>query len=299
VSDKYEFIDGEKENYPIARMCSWSKVSRSGFYSWRSRPSSATTERRATLKTIIRRVFEDADQTYGYRRVHAQLARLDVPAGPELVRALMRELGLVPCQPRPWRLTTVSDAAAPDTPDLVARDFTADAPGRKLVGDITYVATWQGFLYLATVIDCHTRAVIGWATADHMKTTLISDAIDMAARNTDLREGCIFHSDKGSQGGFNRSSQHLDVEVLHGQACGVDYAVHRAVGDAFAGSSAASAGGGAGLLGEGRRGLDQRGRGPGVRCVRSGRLAMVPQGWRHAAAAAGPAFGQIPVVRRA
>ena len=199
MSDKYEFIDGEKENYPIARMCSWSKVSRSGFYSWRSRPSSATTERRATLKTIIRRVFEDADQTYGYRRVHAQLARLDVPAGPELVRALMRELGLVPCQPRPWRLTTVSDAAAPDTPDLVARDFTADAPGRKLVGDITYVATWQGFLYLATVIDCHTRAVIGWATADHMKTTLISDAIDMAARNTDLLEGCIFHSDKGSQ----------------------------------------------------------------------------------------------------
>ncbi|MEU5307013.1 IS3 family transposase [Streptomyces noursei] len=77
--------------------------------------------------------------------------------------------------------------------------MTADAPGRKLVSDITYAHIWAGFLYLATVIDCHTKSVVGWAMADHMKTSLISDALDMAARNIDLAEGCIFHSDRGSQ----------------------------------------------------------------------------------------------------
>ncbi|MEU4954825.1 DDE-type integrase/transposase/recombinase [Streptomyces lavendulae] len=119
---------------------------------------------------------------------------MDAQAGPELVRALMRELELIPCQPRPWRLTTVADDAAARTPDLTARDFTADAPGRKLVSDITYIHTWAGFLYLATVIDCHTKAVVGWATASHMKTSLITDALDMAGRNIDLADGCIFHS---------------------------------------------------------------------------------------------------------
>ncbi|WP_331721333.1 IS3 family transposase [Streptomyces sp. NBC_00212] len=199
VTEKYEFIDGESDNFSIQRMCAWAGVSTSGFYHWRSRPLSATAERRAELKAIIQQVFADSHETYGYRRVHAALERMNVQAGAELVRALMRELGLVPCQPRPWRITTIADEAAPATPDLMARDFTADAPGRKLVSDITYVHTWAGFLYLATVIDCHTKAVVGWAMADHMKTSLISDALDMTARNIDLADGCIFHSDRGSQ----------------------------------------------------------------------------------------------------
>ncbi|MFJ8391187.1 IS3 family transposase, partial [Streptomyces sp. NPDC094438] len=199
MTEKYEFIDGESDTYPVRQMCVWAGVSTSGFYRWRSRPLSATAGRRTELKEIIRQVFSDSHETYGYRRVHAALKRMNVQAGPELVRALMRELGLVPCQPRPWRLTTVADDTAPSTPDLMARDFTADAPGRKLVSDITYIHTWAGFLYLATVIDCHTKAVIGWAMADHMKTSLISDALDMTARNIDLADGCIFHSDRGSQ----------------------------------------------------------------------------------------------------
>ncbi|MHA5055150.1 IS3 family transposase [Streptomyces sp. SD15] len=199
VTEKYEFIDGEAGNFPVQQMCTWAGVSTSGFYHWRSRPLSATAKRRAELRAVILQVFSDSQETYGYRRVHAALQRMNVQAGVELVRALMRELGLVPCQPRPWRATTIADDAAPATPDLLARDFTADAPGRKLVSDITYVHTWAGFLYLATVIDCHTKAVVGWAMADHMKTSLISDALDMAARNIDLAEGCIFHSDRGSQ----------------------------------------------------------------------------------------------------
>ncbi|MEU3464600.1 IS3 family transposase [Streptomyces sp. NPDC006733] len=199
VTEKYEFIDGEAGTYPVRSMCIWAGVSTSGFYHWRSRPVSATAERRAGLKSIIRQVFHDSHETYGHRRVHAMLQRMNVQAGPELVRLLMRELGLVACQPRPWRLTTVADESAPSTPDLLTRDFTAEAPGRKLVSDITYVHTWAGFLYLATIIDCHTKAVVGWSMADHMKSSLIADALDMANRNLDLADDCIFHSDRGSQ----------------------------------------------------------------------------------------------------
>ena len=145
------------------------------------------------------RSLRDSDETYGYRRVHADLAGWGVPAGPELVRSLMRELGLEPCQPRPWRFSlTEGDGQEHGIPDLVHRDFTAEKPGQKMVGDITYVPTWEGWLYLATVIDCHTKAVVGWATGDNYKTPLIERAIEMAARNLALAENGIFHSDRGS-----------------------------------------------------------------------------------------------------
>jgi len=111
----------------------------------------------------------------------------------------MRELGLVACQPRPYKTTTIADQQPAPIPDLVRRDFTADTPGSKLVGDITYIATWQGWLYLATVIDCFNREVIGYAMADHMRTSLVTDAVSMAARNHILVSGCVFHSDRGTQ----------------------------------------------------------------------------------------------------
>jgi len=195
VSSKYEFIDAEKDDYPITKMCDWMDVSRSGFHEWRDREESATAKRQEELKLLIQHVFTDSDGTYGYRRVHAELARLGVLAGDELVRRLMRELGLVACQPRPWRPVTTIAGDAATIPDLVRRDFTADAPGTKLVGDITYIRTWEGWLYLATVIDCHTKACIGYAMADHMRTDLVTAALDMAAANYPLAEDAIFHSD--------------------------------------------------------------------------------------------------------
>lgn len=179
-------------------MCAWLEVSRSGFYEWKSRPESATAARRKELTLMITRIFDDSDGTYGYRRVAAQLARWGVPAGLELVRTLMRELGLEACQPRPWRPTTTQQGAAGPIPDLVNRDFTAEIPGQKMVGDITYIPTWEGWLYLATVIDCASRKVVGWAMDDHYRTPLITAAIDMAARNLDLPAGAVFHSDRGS-----------------------------------------------------------------------------------------------------
>jgi putative transposase len=199
VSSKYEFIDGEKAHYPIASMCGWAQVSRAGFYEWRARPASATAERRTMLTRHIRDVFTDSDETYGYRRVWHELARQGVQCGPELVRAIMRQEDLVPCQPRPWRLTTIADPDAPATPDLVRRDFTAAAPGQKYVGDITYIRTWEGFVYLATVIDCFSKKVAGYALADHMKASLVCDAIAMAATTATIAPEAIFHSDRGCQ----------------------------------------------------------------------------------------------------
>ena len=141
MSDIFEFIDGEKCAYPLVRMFAWLDVSKSGYYEWKKRPASVTAERREALKVKVLAIFADSHETYGYRRVHAQLVRSGEQAGPELVRDLMRGLGLRACQPRPYRVTTVADVdGAAATPDLVARDFTAEAPGLKLVGDITYSA---------------------------------------------------------------------------------------------------------------------------------------------------------------
>jgi transposase InsO family protein len=179
-------------------MCKWLGVSKSGFYDWKSRPESATARRRELLKIKIRALFEVNDSTYGYRRLHAALVRGGEQAGPELVRQLMRELGLVACQPAPWRPSTTVRGAAGPIPDLVNRDFSATAPGEKMVGDITYIPTWEGWLFLATVIDCHTKAVIGWAVDDNYRTPLIQQAIEMGARNYSLAESAIFHSDRGS-----------------------------------------------------------------------------------------------------
>jgi putative transposase len=200
VSSIYEFIDGEKASYPILKMCVWAGVSRSGFYEWRGRPASATTERRCALARHVKKIFNKSKGTYGYRRVHAVLARKGIEAGRELVRSIMRKLELVACQPRPFRTTTIADkATAAATPDLLAGEFTADAPGVRLVGDITYIPTWQGWLYLATVIDCHTKQVVGWSMADHMRATLVGDALKMASGNINITENCVFHSDRGTQ----------------------------------------------------------------------------------------------------
>ncbi|MGH3824718.1 MAG: IS3 family transposase [Pseudonocardiaceae bacterium] len=199
VTAKFGFIDAQKADFPIVKMCEWAEVSTSGYYEWRNRPVSATAIRRAHLKRLITAIFKHSDQTYGYRRVHAQLVRQGEQVGPELVRELMRDLDLVACQPRPWRPTTTVPGDHGPIPDLVNRDFTATAPGQKMVGDITYIHTWQGWLYLATVIDCYTKACIGYAMADHLRAELVIDALTMAARNYPLVKDAIFHSDRGTQ----------------------------------------------------------------------------------------------------
>lgn len=208
MSDRFEFIDAEhaltknhksSKGPSVCQMCRWLEVSRSGFYEWRDRPTSATARRRADLALLVEKSFTDSNETYGYRRVHADLVGWGWQVSAELVRAIMREQGFQPCQPRPWRFNlTEADAQPATIPDLVRRDFTADTPGAKLVGDITYIPTWEGWVYLATVIDCHTKEVIGWAMDDHYQTPLISLAIERAAKTYTLAPNAIFHSDRGS-----------------------------------------------------------------------------------------------------
>ena len=124
-----------KYAYPVKKMCRWLTVSPSGFFDWKRREMSTTARRRAELTALVVEIFTDSDETYGYRRVHAELGRRGVPAGLELIRAIVRDQGLVPCQPRPWRASlTENDGTAGSIPDLVNRDFTADAPGEKMVG---------------------------------------------------------------------------------------------------------------------------------------------------------------------
>jgi transposase InsO family protein len=201
---KYEFIDSQRNDpagtSPVVKMCRWLCVSASGFYNWLSRPLSATAARRQALTARVRHFFTRSDGTYGYRRIHADLADEGTGCSPELVRQIMRDENLIPCQPRPFRTTTEADAdAAAKIPDLVQRDFTADRPGTKFVGDITYIHTWQGFVYLATVIDCYSKKVVGWAVADHMRSELVETALRNAAETSVIEPGAIWHSDRGSQ----------------------------------------------------------------------------------------------------
>ena len=207
MSEKYEFIDascaaraGEKACAPtVTQMCAWLEVSKSGFYDWQTRPESEAAQRRELLKIKIKALFEFNNDEYGYRRIHAALVRGGEHVDDETVRQLMRELGLEACQPKPWRHSlTEQDGNAGPIPDLVNRDFSANKPGEKMVGDITYIETWEGWVFLATVIDCATRKIVGWAMDDNYKTPLISRAIQMAARNLDLPGGAVFHSDRGS-----------------------------------------------------------------------------------------------------
>lgn len=183
--------------FPVTFMCRQLEVSTSGFYEWRGRPESATAHRRKALTAQIVDIFEVSDATYGYRRVRAQLGRNGVEASLELVRFLMRKAGLVPCQPKAKR-RNLTDGVIGDVPDLVGRDFTAEAPGVKFVGDVTYLWTDEGWSYLATVIDCCTKEVVGYALGEHFRTELIIEAMEMARRDQRFEPGAIFHSDRGS-----------------------------------------------------------------------------------------------------
>jgi transposase InsO family protein len=192
-------IDAEKATYTIAWMCRLLGVPRSSFYAWRNRAESATAARRRELAAHVRRAFEAGRGAYGCRRVAAQLNRDGHPCSVGLVADLMRELDLRACQPRAYKRTTQPGADPVTSPDLIGRDFTATAPGQRLVGDITYLRTGEGWLYLATVIDLATRMVVGWQLAGHMRTSLVTDALAMAITHGHLQPGAIFHSDKGCQ----------------------------------------------------------------------------------------------------
>ena len=172
---------------------------RSTYYAWRDGVESLSAARRRRLAQLVAAEFEVSRQTSGCRRITAALNRGGHPCSVGLVASIMRELGLKAVQPRAYKVTTVP-GDAPAAPDLIGRDFAAGGePGTRLVSDITYLRTEEGWLYLATVIDLATRMVIGWQTASHMRTSLVTDAMAMAIKAGHVQNNAIFHSDRGCQ----------------------------------------------------------------------------------------------------
>ena len=205
------FIEAEEAaGRSVNNACRLLEVSRAAYYQRRQDVPSAREIADAELTERITAIHTEAKGTYGSPRVHRELAKRGVECGKRRVRRLMRNAGLEGRCKKRWRKTTIADPAAGATLDLIQRAFGPGAEiDRRYVGDITYIPTWEGWAYLATVIDLSSRRVVGWALASHMRTELVSDALKMALRSRGPDEGLIFHSDRGCQGGFERSSQHL------------------------------------------------------------------------------------------
>ena len=198
----YTFIEAQKTNHRISRMCRILKVSKSGFYDWRDRAPSTRAQADALLTQKIVRIHKDSRETYGAPRIHFELRMLGVRCARKRVARLMREAGLFGCggRRRKARTTLRSQAeCTPLAPDLVKRNFTPEALDRLWVADITYVRTWEGWLYLSFVLDTYSRKVVGWSMANHLRTELVLDAVNMAIYNRRPSPGLIHHSDRGSQ----------------------------------------------------------------------------------------------------
>jgi putative transposase len=185
--------------YPVSFMCAQLGVSRSGYYAWRTAGPSQRSKDDATLIAIMRKVHADARGNPGVRRMRAGLAALGYQLSHKRVWRLMRVAGLRGRHPRAWKRTTIGGDTPVPAPDLIGRAFHADKPNQKWCGDITYIKTWDGWAYLATVIDLHSRKVVGWAIADHMRTDLVTAALDMAIEARRPPGKVIFHSDRGAQ----------------------------------------------------------------------------------------------------
>ena len=192
-------MNANQATYPVRVMGRLLGVSASGFYAWRTRPSSARAMRDIALTATVHAIHRRSGGAYGAPSIHAELADdYQTRVGKKRVARLMRAAGLVGLQPRRFVTTTVSDPTADRALDQVDRRFTADGPDRLWVADITYVPTWAGFLYLAVVLDVWSRRIVGWAMETHLRTDLVLRAFEMALAQR-RPEAVIHHSDRGCQ----------------------------------------------------------------------------------------------------
>jgi putative transposase len=194
------YIDRHKDRYGVEPICRLLPIAPSTYYAGKQRPPSARAVRDARLKAEIRRVYDDNFGVYGVRKVWRQLHREGIPVARCTVERLMGELGLVGVRRGKTRRTTTPDTTTARPADLVERDFSASRPNRLWVADLTYVATWSGFVYVALVIDAFSRFLVGWQASRSLRTDLALDALEMAIWRRQARlEGLVHHSDRGSQ----------------------------------------------------------------------------------------------------
>ncbi len=198
----YPFIEAEKaQQRHVKRPCELLEVSRTAYYDWALHIPSARELSDAELLAKIKAVFAKSKRRYGSPRVHRKLQEQGVVCSCKRVARLMRENGLVARKARRFKKTTIPDPKVTEAIDLLKRRFGAGTIeiNTAWCGDITYIRTWEGWLYLATVIDIASRRVVGWAMADHMRTELVADALGMAIEQRGPKAGLIFHSDRGCQ----------------------------------------------------------------------------------------------------
>ncbi|ODA69122.1 Integrase core domain protein [Streptomyces sp. AVP053U2] len=210
---RFRFVDDHRGAFGVKRLCRVLEVSRSGFHRWlKAAPARLARARDdARLARRIREIHKESDGTYGIPRITAELKAAGSDVNHKRVERVMRRIGLQGVHLRRKVRTTIPEPEVAPVPDLLRRDFTASEPNTRYVGDITHLPIGDGrFLCLATVLDLHSRRLAGRSIADHMRTGLVTDALEAAARTRGgSLDGAVFHSDNGAQGGFNRSSQHL------------------------------------------------------------------------------------------
>jgi putative transposase len=195
----YRFVEREKASHPVTTMCRMLGVSPSGYFSWRRRPPSDRGLADEALTVEIRRAHALSRGTYGAPRIRAELAAAGTRVGRRRVARLMTVAGLAGVTRRRHVVTTRRDPAAAPAPDLVRRHFSAPAPDRLWVADISYLPTGEGFLYLAAIVDAFSRRVVGWSMASHLRTSLVLDALDAAIGARHPVPGLVHHSDRGTQ----------------------------------------------------------------------------------------------------
>ncbi len=195
----YKLIEAEKTSFPVQFMCRMLGVSRSGYYDWRDRPPSRSSLENATLTSKIREIHRRSRETYGSPRIHAELRALGIRCGRKRVARLMRQAGLLGCMRGRRKRTTHRSGRAVPAKDLLQRSFVAAQIDKVWVTDITYVPTREGFLYLAFILDVHSRRIVGWAMENHLRTELVVDALRMAVWRRKPAPGLVHHSDQGVQ----------------------------------------------------------------------------------------------------
>ena len=197
---RYAWIETQRDCYPLTLLCRVLRVSRSGYYAWRRREPSAHRQRRQEIAQAAQQSHRGSHGTYGYRRVHRDLVDdHEIACCRETVRRVMAELGLSGRQKRRFVKTTDSNHAEPVATNLLQRDFTATRPDQKWLADITYLRLTQGWLYLAVILDCFSRRVVGWSLSRRIDAELVCAALEMALRQRCPQGDVVHHSDRGVQ----------------------------------------------------------------------------------------------------
>ena len=196
---RYDFVERHRERWPVRLMCRVLRVSAGGYYDWRGRPAGAQEERRAALVVAIKAIDGEVKARYGSPRIHAELVARGRPCCVNTVARLMRREGIAAVTRRKFRCTTDSNHGRPVAENVLDRQFEPEAPNRAWTADITYVATGEGWLYLAAVEDLYSRRIVGWSMGPRIDSRLVVDALELAVARRLPGEGLVAHSDRGSQ----------------------------------------------------------------------------------------------------